>query len=93
MQSWSQCFTEAVRQDCMDFGNIGSMIESFTYLDSIWLKVWLVAEHIVFFPLKLGGISFLKFGQRGGSLKNCSEIGGLVERGGGGFPNCFISFP
>ena len=69
----------------MDFGNIGSMIESFTYLDSIWLKVWLVAEHIVFFPLKLGGISFLKFGQRGGSLKNCSEIGGLVERGGGGF--------
>ena len=65
----------------MDFGNIGSMIESFTYLDSIWLKVWLVAEHIVFFPLKLGGISFLKFGQRGGSLKNCSEIGGYLKGG------------
>ena len=28
-----------------------------------------------------GGILFLKFGQRGGSRKNCSEIGGFVERG------------
>ena len=31
-----------------------------------------------------GGFLFLKFGQRGGSWKNCSEIGGggLVEKGG-----------
>ena len=29
-------------------------------------------------------ILFLKFGQRAGLWKNCSEIGGLSERGGGG---------
>ena len=33
-------------------------------------------------PPKIRGILFLKFGQRGGSWKNCSEIGGSVERGG-----------
>ena len=39
---------------------------------------------IVSSPLTLGGrgISFLKFGERGGSWKNCSEIGRLVEWGG-----------
>ena len=53
---------------------------------------------VSFPPLKLGGcFLFLKFGQRGGSWKNFSEIGGklkggfLLERWG--FPNCFISFP
>ena len=47
---------------------------------------------IVSSPLKLGGggFSFLKFGQIGGSWKNCSEIGGSL--GKRGFPNCFISF-
>ena len=29
------------------------------------------------FPLKLGEILFLKFGERGRSWKNCSEIGGF----------------
>ena len=45
-------------------------------------------------PLKLGrgGFLFSKFGQRRGSSKNYSEIGG---RGGGRgrVPNVFISFP
>ena len=30
-------------------------------------------------PLKLGGIWFLKFGQRGGSCKNWSEIGSQLK--------------
>ena len=39
--------------------------------------------YIVSYPPKIRGVFlFLKFGQRGGSWKNCSEIGGLVERGG-----------
>ena len=48
--------------------------------------------HHTFLPLKIkgGGFWFLKLGQRVGSWKNCSEIGGLIERGGG--PNCFTSF-
>ena len=29
-----------------------------------------------------GSFSFLKFRQRGGALKNCSEIGGFLRKGG-----------
>ena len=43
-----------------------------------------IGTYIVSFPPLIlggggGGISFLTFGQRGGSWKNCSEIGELVE--------------
>ena len=38
MQSWSQHFTETVRQDGMGFGNIAWLAESFTFLDSIQLE-------------------------------------------------------
>ena len=48
-----------------------------------------------FFPLLklrgVGGFMLLKFGQRGGSWKNCWEIGGLVERGEGPFRKRRIS--
>ena len=62
-------------------------------------EIWCVTDVIIFhfrlfFPLlppsflhalKLGwDFLFSRFGQRGQSGKNCSEIGMLVERGGGG---------
>ena len=39
MQSWSGDFTETAGQDCMGFGNIAWLAESFTFLDSVQLKV------------------------------------------------------
>ena len=46
--------------------------------------------YIVSSPLKLGGFLFLKFKQRGGSLKKLFRNRGVTWKGG--FPNCFISF-
>ena len=43
----------------------------------------IIQANIVSSPpnIRGGGISFLKIGQRGGSRKNCSEIGDWLKRG------------
>ena len=76
---------------------IHACMHAYTYIHRC-IYTWIVSSP----PLKLragvegGGFLFLKFGQRGWSWKNCSKIGGFVERGvlleRGGFPYCFISF-
>ena len=59
MQPWFRHFTETADQDCMYFSNIAWLAESFTFLDSVRLKVWLVAGKnvellITFFFLREG---------------------------------------
>ena len=66
------------------------------YLKVQEINLW--GNHCFSPPPKIRGcFLFLKFGQRGGSWKNCSEKG-VSWKGRGplrkrGFPNCFISFP
>ena len=60
--------------------------------------VILTCNYRVSSPLKLVSFLIFEIWTKNGVIKNCSEIGGLVERGdslrkGGGFPNYFISFP
>ena len=70
---------------CYDYGaNASEAVDKITtdqkdyHKCSLCVIVCCIAKAIVSSPLKLGGggFSFLKFGQRGGSWKNCSEIGG-----------------
>ena len=52
-----------------------------TYLKNEWRNSFIVSSPP---PIKLGrgeGISSLKFGQRGGSWKNCWELGCLLKEG------------
>ena len=79
--SWEmQGFVQAILLFAMWHKELNLSIE-FWYsipisFDTLSLSLYI---YICFHPLKLGGHWFLKFGQRGGSWKNCSEIGSYLK--------------